>query len=124
MDAQKLLELAAKAAGMVVLELPWDNVDGWFFCEQHEKPGMHFRKYGGPHYSGAPWIPLDDDGDALRLAVKLGLFLEIDRPNQRASALPPNDDQEFSRELFCDDPCAAIRRAIVRAAAEIGKAMP
>jgi hypothetical protein len=54
------------------------------------------------------WNPLTDDGDALRLAVSLKLWTHsgmgyyLDQPR----------------------PYAAVRLAIVRAAAEIGKAMP
>jgi hypothetical protein len=63
-------------------------------------------------------LPLSSDGDALRLAVKLRL--EVQYYCQSV------DDEEVSDccgylEPTGDDPCAATRRAIVRAAAEIGK---
>lgn len=103
---RKLLELSAKAAG---LDFYWSGTNPMV------RIGPQLAQY---------WNPLADDGDVLRLAVKLGLYLEIDRPNQRASALPEQDDMQFSRELFGTDPCAAMRRAIVRAAAAIGEAMP
>ena len=65
------------------------------------------------------WNPLEDDGDALRLAVKLGLTVVVE------------SDMVFCRnrrsdKAFCErsnDPYAATRRAIVRAAAEIGRNM-
>jgi len=70
----------------------------------------------------AIWNPLTDDGDALRLAVKLRI------------CFGPNFDEDtavaFGREgrNICEpygtDPYAATRRAIVRAAAAIGKDMP
>ena len=68
------------------------------------------------------WNPLDDDGDALRLAVKckLDLFLH------ELGALV-NDGNGLGIELeerLAGDPYAATRRAIVRAAAEIGREMP
>lgn len=110
----ELLRLAAKAAGMVILEQPWDDIDGWFFCEQHGKPAMHFRKYGNPNYSIKPWIPLDDDGDALRLAVALEIELSFINGDTHA------DGQSEGGP----DKQANTRRAIVRAAAEIGKTMP
>jgi hypothetical protein len=55
------------------------------------------------------WNPLTDDGDALRLAVKLCLL-----DNHEIAIAPVN-------VWHGDDPYAATRRAIVRAAAEIGK---
>jgi hypothetical protein len=60
------------------------------------------------------WKPLTDDGDALRLAVRLRM----------------NVDWESADCVWCDnegetvegdDPYAATRRAIVRAAAELGR---
>lgn len=90
---RELLELAARAAG-----LPWDQwvIDG-----------------------NDSWNPLTDDGDALRLAVKLRLALVFD--GLQVSASIP-DGAVFEMEpLKYADPHAATRRAIVRAAAEIGK---
>ena len=59
------------------------------------------------------WNPLTDDGDALRLAVKLRINVEPvyvwHGPWTNGGTL--------------EDPYAATRRAIVRAAAEIGKEM-
>ncbi len=67
------------------------------------------------------WSPLTDDGDALRLAVKLDIH--VLRFENMTTAQP------LSADWGCDerddgDSCAATRRAIVRAAAEIGKTMP
>ena len=53
------------------------------------------------------WNPIDDDGDALRLAVKLGI-----------DVFPWQDKHRDRHDLY-----AATRRAIVRAAAEIGRQM-
>ena len=70
------------------------------------------------------WTPLTDDGDALRLAVKLDFRIDVDRDRAWTAVMTP-------RHLGIDsilqtddngDPYAATRRAIVRAAAEIGKA--
>jgi hypothetical protein len=58
---------------------------------------------------GRMWMPLADDGDALRLAVKLDLF--------DAATLT------YEPEEYRTDPYAATRRAITRAAAEIGRGM-
>lgn len=65
------------------------------------------------------WNPLTDDGDALRLVVKLQLLVDLDDEGcYVVSEILP------LRESYSTDPYAATRRAITRAAAEIGKAMP
>ncbi len=91
---RELLELAAKAA-----DIPMKPD----FAEKYD------------YYMADPlmWNPLTDDGDALRLAVKLN--------RTDIGALIMN---YTSGEEYREDPYAATRRAIVRAAAEIGKAMP
>ena len=61
--------------------------------------------------------PLSDDGDALRLAVYL--FRDIHFWYFDNSVSVGNEQ----RVLCGDDPCAATRLAIVRAAAEIGSAL-
>lgn len=98
MTDRELLELAAKAAGQepsVAGDL-WSNARGQL------------------------WNPLTDDGDALRLAVKLGL--DIMTRGARAGAYAGTEDHGASASAE-ENPYAATRRAIVRAAAEIGKAM-
>jgi len=92
---RELLKLAAKA-----IALPW--IDG------HESTGLRYVEDGAPKI----WNPLTDDGDALRLAAKLYLWKAI-RLAHRLVGSPG-----------CPDIYAATRRAIVRAAAEIGRAMP
>jgi hypothetical protein len=100
---RELLEMAAKAAGMQVLregiEWPRGNV-GWFFCVQHGIPALHDRA------SAQVWKPLHDDGDALRLAVKMP---ELSLQWIIAEAWQALEDH-LAR-------CAYVRRAIVRAAA-------
>lgn len=65
-----------------------------------------FDCYEGP----IDWDPLVNDDDALRLAVKLDLFQE---PAFTLYGLIPASIEQ--------DPYAATRRAIVRAAADIGR---
>jgi hypothetical protein len=69
------------------------------------------------------WNPITDDGDALRLAVKLRL--DICRPHADYHSVCVWLDQrgDFVEQEVGEDPYAATRRAIVRAAAEIGKEM-
>lgn len=93
---QELLELAGKAAGIMPGLLP---------------PGMMI--YGSVH----TWNPLTDGGDALRLAVKLRLVVDInDELGEVWVRAARNADSEVFEPLG-DDPHAATRRAIVRSAA-------
>ena len=97
MTDRELLELAAKAAG-----IDWpQNITG--FQAQYE--GMR------------AWNPLTNDGDALRLAVKLEMALDLTIAMQDAADVQANNVHEQCNA----DPCAATRRAIVRAAASIGE---
>ena len=68
------------------------------------------------------WNPLTDDGDALRLAVKLRL--EVDIGHSGIATRTPNGIKMLMSAGEEPDANAATRRAIVRTAAEIGKAMP
>lgn len=90
---RELLELAAKAAG---IELRW-HPDGTAYSD---------TRCSG--YWGV-WNPITDDGDALRLAAKLYLWESIRLAHRGVSA---------DVDIY-----AATRRAIVRAAAEIGRSM-
>ena len=65
------------------------------------------------------WNPLTDDGDALRLAVKLRLEWYFTADYVVVRSAPMLDADRLEVEHFKGDPCAATRRAIVRAAAEI-----
>jgi hypothetical protein len=110
MTDKELLELAAKSAGYVITN--WDYKDlyhGWM-------PVRRIDNENGWETTG--WNPLTDDGDALRLAVKLKMTIHID-----GNLTDVQTGMEFSTEAHFDDPYAAIRRAIVRAAAEIGKTL-
>lgn len=108
MDDRELLELAAKAAGIAV---KW------------KEDGRSFQVVRGLPFT---WNPLTDDGDALRLAFALGMSVDagacmIDY------AVPDADDEELETletlEFEGGGDIANLRRAIVRAAAEIGRAM-
>ena len=109
MTDRELLELAAKAAGLTVR---WHD-------SGHYGPTMEIMEdeAGGP-----PWNPLTDDGDALRLAVKLGLLVDTKEATSRGYQSTASDGStDWQAELHISDPYEATRRAIVRAAAEIGK---
>jgi hypothetical protein len=113
MTDKELLELAAKAAGY---KGEYQNGGEW----------MNIR-YGFSEAFYADdleeyWNPLTDDGDALRLAVKLNLLVDVSEIKEETEA--GDGTNGYQCELHNGDPYAATRRAIVRAAAEIGKAMP
>lgn len=67
------------------------------------------------------WNPLHDDGDAFRLAVKLGIGI-WQHMSIREVEVEHYDDGRSLNEQFGSDPFYANRRAIVRLAAEIGRA--
>lgn len=91
MTDRELLELAAKAAGYKAdFTQPYEiEIDSTWI----------------------EWDPLNSDGDALRLAVKLKFDIEWDFTEVSVNHTARDDG---------DDPYAATRRAIVRAAASIG----
>ncbi|HHM8046319.1 TPA: hypothetical protein ACRNRX_001504 [Pseudomonas aeruginosa] len=107
MNDRTLLELAARAAGLR---------SHWFFGEGE---GLQVsRKNEGRRFN---WNPRDDDGDALRLAVKLRFDISVEREIQ--VSWWQGESLETVTWPLGDDPYAAARYAIVRAAAEIGKSM-
>ena len=111
MTDRELLELASKAAGYAIN--PHKN---YKMCRD-----LIFT------HNAKNWNPLTDDGDALRLAVKLGLDVCIDAPNDREPHTHVIGFQNAASAETVDaienhgDPLAATRRAITRAAAEIGR---
>lgn len=73
------------------------------------------------------WNPLTDDGDALRLAVDLGLRIYPHASTASGyicSAVAGGDNTRLGEAIGTGDVRADTRRAIVRAAAAIGEAMP
>lgn len=111
MSDRQLLEDAAKAAGIdATYDEKWG---GMLLPVTVEEPddGYEF------------WNPLTDDGDALRLAVKLRIMVDPDGESYAVATACPKGRGEFTAsEKHRDNPFAATRRAIVRAAAELGRA--
>ena len=103
MTDRELLESAAKAAGIPIGK--W--VDWWI-----DSPEVGFW------LDGDNWNPLTDDGDALRLAVKLRIDFCI-APNEATACAWCGAVGEFMEEPLAPYEMAATRRAIVRAAAEM-----
>lgn len=108
---REMLRLAAKANGGLLYV---EDVDGW----------IHVDADGD---RGAWWNPLTDDGDALRLAVKLFMFVDsaAGAPDSFGAELvrAGNEVVDKTEPRTHDGPYAAARRAIVRAAAAIGETM-
>jgi hypothetical protein len=105
MDDKTLLELAAKAAG----------ID----CEIEEfGNGLCI---GTNQYNEIVFNPLINDGDALRLAVKLAMEIDTGYSDKFVKSRTPGGEW-FEVVIACSAEIAT-RRAIVRAAAEIGKNM-
>jgi len=67
------------------------------------------------------WNPLTDDGDALRLAIKLGLYLNM--PGLEVGYRVDHVTHIERIVLIGDGLEAATRRAIFRAAVAVGRAM-
>lgn len=102
----ELLDMAAKAAG-----IEWYGIAG-------DGQGNCLYLDIGPD-DVVKWNPLTDGGDALRLAVKLRLHISV-----FADAIGIGTPQRgYVETRWVDDPCAATRRAITHAAAEVGRAM-
>ena len=102
MSDKELLELAAKAAGIKGRSTSFGFIT------------MEAGYDADPLY----WKPLTNDGDAFRLAVKLGLLIDTNY-NHGVGVGSASFEEVFEDNSV--DPYAATRRAIVRAAAEIGK---
>lgn len=111
MNDRELLELAAKAAGIN---------GGWGDKLDYHNGEVDLTDYwvldGEELYF---WNPLLDDGDALRLAVRLRISTIL-----RLIGCDATDSGKgMAYEKYDQDDLAATRRAIVRAAAEIGRNM-
>lgn len=107
MNVRELLELAAKAAGLKMrkfISADYPYSDEFYVDDKN-------------------WNPLKDDGDALRLAVKLKMFVEIHQLVTTADIEVGDEQWMTCVENHNKDPYAATRKAIVRAAASIGKEM-
>lgn len=101
---RELLELAAKAAGVDLY-------------------GMSYMKGNYFYGNNRSFEPLTDDGSALRLGVKLGIWIGHHEDGVTTSDTYSRFDGAIEED-YGSDPYAATRRCIVRAAAAIGEKMP
>ena len=127
MSDRELLELAAKAAGI-------EYIPGE--CEKSKESELRFGfwlkfpdGYEVPEGVRRRWNPLTDDGDALRLAVKLCIDVSHDAIGMKSFVYARtvfNDETHIGLSEIFDDESERLdrtRRAITRAAAQIGKEM-
>lgn len=107
MNDRELLEMAAKAAGF---EWRYED-DGRMSLFMFDRRWVF-------------WSPLTDDGDALRLACQLFMSVSTGPLVATASLIENSLVGFFPKESTIDQPTdVAVRRVIVRAAAEIGRSM-
>lgn len=124
MTDRELLEKAAKAVGMQ-------------FSEERDMGGnlIGYKALYPESGCWGYWNPLIDDDSAMRLAVKAGICIEpypiysekkhsvITKQRRQSDQIREANPTECV-EVYNDEPFAATRRAIVRAAAAIGEKMP
>jgi hypothetical protein len=116
MSDRDLLAKAAKAAGFGGKE----SAFCWTESEYPRGSDQHgaLWNYIGHGDSAVLWNPLTDDGDALRLAVKLELMFDRISPGTRYMA---SHWVATKGDVACYEP-EDYRRAIVRAAAALADA--
>lgn len=111
---RELLELAAKAAGFGLHSLGMGKLGLWVVRNPELGKDDVFI-----------WDPLTDDGDALRLATRLCMSVSTGPCRAAANTIPGALRGAFFVEDTCQqDQDYAVRRVIVRAAADVGEHMP
>ena len=115
MEDRELLELAAKACGLELRFIALTNMPG-----AEERPRI-------VHENGVTekWNPLEDDGDAFRLSACLRLEVIPGKHFGDGCSVNSRRHEISGVTVFRDskDMAEQMRRAIVMAAAEIGKTM-
>ena len=104
---RELLVLAAFAAGLT-------DLLGWHVYGGDAPYWLNDPKQSEPRY----WNPLTDGNDALELSTKLKTRVEFH--DGGVSAYIEGAVQGYFEDIHDNDFASATRRAIVRAAAEIG----
>jgi hypothetical protein len=118
LNSRELLVLAAKAAG----------IEYWI-VRYGPRSAIVERLHTTIKGETVQWNPIAEDEHAFRLAVMLGLSLHISpKYGDTAVAQYINRKSADARiesvsETIRNDPCAATRMAIVRAAAAIGRSL-
>lgn len=118
MTDRELLELAAKASKL--------DIVNWVEAEVHSGFDVFDQETGEITYA---WNPLEDDGDALRLTARLRIHIAYRKEDGDSGVVQaiaygvqgdPDEGWTFTEGVEPDE-FAATRRAIVCAAAEIGR---
>ena len=110
MNEKELLRMAAKAAGLIMSE-EWD-------CAAEGRGIIIGRGDGDLR----PWNPLSDDGEAFRLSVQLQISVMSNIIRYEASTIALTLAGIFVKEdMLQQSADVSARRAIVRAAAELGR---
>lgn len=115
---RKLLELAAKAAGIAIL--------GWYGDDGEDGEWAEHKPRQG---DAVGWNPLRDDGDCFRLQVDARIRLEVDSNRAQAQTEQrPGWTSAIvviqSHDGKTESARAAARLAVVQAAAWVGRSMP
>ena len=125
MTDQELIELAAKTVG---IKGEW--VRDTAFIQARYSFNVPYDNHG--MMTSIEWNPLREDSDAMRLAINLGMnlmMLPASLKNGFCTVGVGFSNESYSpritiSENYNQGPYKAVRRAIVRAAAEIGRKMP
>lgn len=104
MTDREMLEFAAKAMGLSI----------------HEAHDDYLYIVVPSSMQIVMWAPRDDDGDAFRLMVALNMTVAPDRDKSRMAAWASLAGYAYS-EIVDGDACAALRLAITKVAAKIGR---
>lgn len=119
-EHRKLMELAAKAYWGAEIDdtcsIRWlekDQAIGYTHGDNQDHNGCDVELL---------WTPDDDDGDSRRLEVRLGIHMQF--AGRFAVAYAGSVHAKQFTERFGMDEFAAARLVVLRAAAEIGRAMP
>jgi hypothetical protein len=82
---------------------------------------LYAKTGNGDNAGYRSWNPIEHDRDALRLAVALHICITIWSDGTPSASIPSTGREFAVQGVTC--PYEAARRAIVRAAAEIGRNM-
>lgn len=113
MNDREMLELGAKAAGF-----QWNPTISGSALYGCFETDVNQTTYA--------WNPFADDGDALQLAAQLEIDITYKAFGEDEVLVSASDDRFLGwfTVPYGNDKLAATRRAIMRAAAEIGKVVP
>lgn len=113
MNDELLLRLAAKAAGIEVE-----------FLLQADGSQTSVAKYEAFDVDGCLWNPLINDGDAFKLAIDLGMQVNVEGSGENEAVWADDTMVWVNSKYAQGDRRKAARSAIVSVAAQRGEQMP